>query len=538
VSGHPWSLVAPWYRWPRFAVPPRATPPVLQKYETSRLVDLFAKNPQRSLRFTAEDAVERRRKLFLALHKRFYLVVCELHCDAPGFPNARRDDVCEAGFVVRRRQTPVPAELEAEATRLMTRIGKRRAQLSLLDNRLRRVVPVGAAPGPIATGHAVRLLRAQARAQERLGELRAELAAFAETNELTPALEGWVPSEVEGVGAWRRIDGDGPEGGDEHVFPLYPLTPDPAIRPHAARGRTLYFGLVPTASSDAQADGSARFDERTAYELHCFVRRHDPRCPRRPARRDCRGELTWSAPSEPFTLAAPSDLVGTSNYPVTVTLPDLPELLDQAAKLPWGQGAPLKMKAPAGSSLPVVVDADGKGKPGQAGKAQICSFAIPLITIVAFFVFRLFLPVVVLLFGLWPLLRLRFCIDPELNLGLELDATFEAAKGGVDLEADVEAAEELRGTIKAKLNENMPAAGYGEVQPGDEMTKKETYRLNDLVAWVVEQQRRPDDPIFAPHPSPPAGALPSPNALLAPLIWEEELPVPELPDMPPVREAA
>src|SRR5213075_307178 len=47
------------------------------------------------------------RKLYLATHKRFYLVVCELHCDTIGFPNAARTDACEAGFVVRKR-VPAP----------------------------------------------------------------------------------------------------------------------------------------------------------------------------------------------------------------------------------------------------------------------------------------------------------------------------------------------------------------------------------------------------------------------------------------------
>ena len=51
----------------------------------------------------------RTRKIFLDTHKRFYLVVCQIHCDAPGLPARRtRDDVCEAGFVVRRRTTDIP----------------------------------------------------------------------------------------------------------------------------------------------------------------------------------------------------------------------------------------------------------------------------------------------------------------------------------------------------------------------------------------------------------------------------------------------
>ena len=47
---------------------------------------------------------------------------------------------------------------------------------------------------------------------------------------------------------------------------------------------------------------------------------------------------------------------------------------------------------------------------GTDGRSQICSFSIPLITIVATFVFKLFLPVVMFLFGLLFLLKLKFCI--------------------------------------------------------------------------------------------------------------------------------
>jgi hypothetical protein len=58
----------------------------------------------------------------------------------------------------------------------------------------------------------------------------------------------------------------------------------------------------------------------------------------------------------------------------------------------------------------------GKAESSGLGGPAICGFAIPLITIVATFVLRLFLPIVVFLFGLWWMLRLRFCIPPVLTL--------------------------------------------------------------------------------------------------------------------------
>ena len=112
------------------------TRPEIQKYETSKLVEAFMKNPQRHLKWMDEDLVHvvqksapvigstgksrrfadleyvidplRTRKIFLDTHKRFYLVVCQIHCDAPGFPRGARADVCRAGFVVRRRTTAIP----------------------------------------------------------------------------------------------------------------------------------------------------------------------------------------------------------------------------------------------------------------------------------------------------------------------------------------------------------------------------------------------------------------------------------------------
>ena len=524
MSGHPYRLVAPWYRWPRYAGDRRDSPPVLQKYETSQLVDLFRGNPQRSLKFTPEDVAEGRRKLFQPAHRRFYLVVCELHCDRPGFPDARGDDVCEAGFVIRRRRVPVPQELEQEAGRILERIGRRRANLAALGARLEGASRRTSA---VAVAHAGKLQKAHEHAQSRLDDLHAQLREFAETNELRERVEGWVPSELESVGSWSHLDGQTPEAGDEAVFRLFRLQGD-AQGPAAARGRSLYFGLVPTGSGDAQADGAPRFEPGRPYELRCFVRRHDPRCPRRPGRRDCCGELVWSEPSESFAFAAHSDLVGTSNRPLTIAMPDANALAAQAAALPFGAGAPLKFASPAGA-LAVAPDADGK--PVELAPPpfpQICSFAIPLITIVAQFVLKLFLPVVVLLFGLWLLLRLRFCILPSVDLGLDLTAELDLLAGGVDLEAgagiDVDA---RRAQIAAALDARLEGAQYPGAAPGARMAAE--YALGPLVQLTAEQQLGPlDARVAALQPDAPATEDAGPNSALAPLVWEAEVAVPEV----------
>jgi hypothetical protein len=527
VSPHPWSLVAPWYRWQREpGIARRDTRPALHKYETSKLVELFCENPQHSLRFTSEDADpdDGRRKLYLAQHKRFYLVVCELHCDRPGFPNAARDEVCETGFVLRRRHVRVPAELEQDTQRHLQRMRKREAQISMLQRSRRKT-----RSGPIAVAHANQAIKREARARQRLDELQSDFDEFAITHKLRAQLEGWAPSELEGLGTWSAIEDDVPEDGDEQVFALYPLIPDPKLRPHAARGRTIFYGLVPTAASDTLPDGSPRLDDTTGYEIHCFVRRHDPHCPRKPGRTDCCGELTWSAPTETFTLASPQDLYGTSNRPVTVQLPDIPKLLDQARTLPFGAGAPLRMATPLGSDLPIAV-ADGKPEKGKSSaSAQICSFAIPLITIVAYFVLRLFLPIVVLLFGLWFLLKLKFCILPSIKLSTEVTARLQATAPGVKLKAGGDA-EAVTGEVKTGLTDH-PLPGEGSNGHSfEEMLDDKDHKLtaSELLELYACQGSNPSDAGFNYPPPLPPLAVPSPNSALAPLIWEPELPIPEL----------
>lgn len=105
-SRHPWLLLGPRYRWPdpdRLASG-RTSAPALQAFASPGFVDEFLREPQRSLRDRSDDHEDGTRKLFLAGHRRFYIVACELHCNAPGLPPVTRDQVCEAGFVIRRHR--------------------------------------------------------------------------------------------------------------------------------------------------------------------------------------------------------------------------------------------------------------------------------------------------------------------------------------------------------------------------------------------------------------------------------------------------
>jgi hypothetical protein len=494
---HPLAIVAPWWRWPDPAstASGRLTAPVLLKYDTSRLVTEFLKNPQRNLEWMDEDLVHvvqpaapittpssngksrrlsdlayvidprRTRKIFLDTHKRFYLVVCQLHCDAPGFPRARRDEVCQAGFVVRRRTTDIPAAGAKQASQILKRIGAARSALGTIEAARARVTapatPASSAGarGPVAmVGSAVitvrralvsgarstTLERQRASTRALLEAERSRLLAWAAQFDVAPRLEAWVPDpSLDKVGAWMAVEEKPGALAGEATFPLYPLVPPQGDPEHAAAFGTIYFGLLPTGTGETDPLGVARFDDRQYYEVTCFATRHaTPGDRTTPC--DCPGSLFWSRPTEPYRLAAQFDAVGTAKRPVTVQLPDLDALAAQAA--------PAFGVAFAKPKNSLMISGTKDGKPvdrGRTGDFEICSFSIPLITLVASFVFEIFLPVVVLLFGLWFLLKLKFCIPPEVEL---------AAGVTGELSLDMPAADEaaLAPAVKASID-----ASYG-----------------------------------------------------------------------------
>ncbi len=517
MNAHPWVLVAPWYRWPRAGVPGsgRGTPPAIQKFSSDTYVLDFLANPQHSLQF--DDLVDRvqtvrlvtapkplavalatkfsslfvpkdkdgkpsairaslepsaLRKIYLDTHSRHYLVVCELHCDLAGFPSPDSREVCQAGLVVRRRHLAYPEVAKAEARAI---VGNLVAVESAIAARQQ-----GPAGGDCGCGSRKTLaarLRALFKAtQPSLPELlakrdalNAQLAAWRSASGASWVQEGWLPGDRDRIGAWQVVE-DEPQDLLESWFPMWPLFADPAKPEHDATGRTIYYGVLPTASFDTDAFGKARFDDQTSYEIRCFVRRHDPRCPRGETP-DCQGQLIWSLATESYRLAPQFDLQGTSNRPVTIQMPDLAELAAQVGqKAPLGKFSPVKVIQPQ-ALAPTV---DGKAcTGGSMGGPAICFISIPLITIVALFVFNLFLPIVVFIFGLWFLLALKFCIPPQLALDLSLSAKITAldakldlvAAAGVDLDADFPlslgfTADDLNRELAAGLSAGF-SASYG-----------------------------------------------------------------------------
>jgi hypothetical protein len=458
---HPLKLVAPWYRWARQAQSPtdprdpRRSRPVFQKFEGTDFVQTFCRDPQRSLQFiddidtvfkptaVADSTTAGRvrslfksagtrfalvptgmRKMYLEIHKRYYLVVCELHCDLPGFPTAAASEICQAGFVVRRRSFDFPGGRsdQRQATAFLQQIVAVQAHISDLQL-------TAPAKGMTARRRAneIAKMKAAGTFEPKLAELNGQLAAlrqqlrdWRDANGVTELVEGWEPGPFKNIGSWQTVE-ETPSLLTESSFPMYPLFADPKVPDHSGRGKTIYFGVFPTSSFDTDERGTARFDDANLYEIRCFVRQPAPGCPPDPA--TCHGPLTWSEPTEPYKLAATSDLIGTSQRPITIQMPDLQELAAQVATLPVKQLAPVKVVQP--QALNFSVDKDGNPKSPSVGAFKVCFFAIPLITLVAFFVLNIFLPILVFLFGLFFLLQLKFCIPPSISLSAGLKAELD-----------------------------------------------------------------------------------------------------------------
>ena len=467
---HPWTLVAPWWKWanPNNSMNGRMTRPVFQKYETSKLVDEFIKTPQHALKWLDEDLVHiaqkstpvlgsngkprrladwdyvvdalRTRKIFLDTHKRFYLVVCQVHCDAPGFPRAARGDVCNAGFVVRRRTTSIPAAGAKAAGQILKHINNARGQLAAIDLEAARSATMNTATiaNTLSGLSTTTIVRQRASTMALLESERARLFEWAANFDVAPRLQGWFNDpNLEKIGAWANVANKPDALNGESVFPMYPLIPQRGDASHSGQFGTIYFGLLPTGTGETDTQGHARFDDKEYYEVTCFAERHlIPHDRGSPCH--CPDSLFWSLPTEPYRLASHFDVVGSARRPVTVQLPDLNELAAQSAPA-FG----VAFAKPAGS-LMVSGDKNGKArKLGRSSKFEICSFSIPLITIVASFVFELFLPVLMIMFQLWFMLKLKFCILPEVDVAAGVTAEISVTKPSLAFEASLSASVDL-----------------------------------------------------------------------------------------------
>jgi hypothetical protein len=378
---------------------------------------------------------------------------------------------------------------------LLRQVTLARAQLGAIDRKIGRA----ARANGVAQARHTLLRERRENALRKVSERETGLREWATAAGVRRSLQGWLPLAVAdgdapvplperperepglrplpGLGRWAPV-GELPDELTEATFPLYPLIADPGDPAHDATGFTIFFGVVPTVTTDLEllppvadpaerrgrVDRTPRFGEFDLYEIRCFVRRHDPHCPRRVGRRDCHGELYWSEPTEAYRLAGHLDPRGTANRPITIAMPDLTELPAQAAGL-VGMGG-MRVQTPPGSQL------DVPGTPGGDG-FQICTFMIPLITIIAMFVLKLFLPVVVFLFQLWWMLALKLCIPPSVEVDGGLAADIEARGPAFELDAQLKV--EVLGKLKLgvqNLTKNIVATAehLGSDPAGEDMT--------------------------------------------------------------------
>jgi hypothetical protein len=454
---HAWKLVAPWWFWSPADDPQsgRQSAPQLQMFAADDFIEGFLKRPQHGLRFKDDEdrvhsvnllgsglaqvptlaqlqadpqrvrlVASATRKLFLPVHGRHYLVSASLHCDAREFPPVDPAQVCGSGFVVRRLSSPVPAALERELAGLQQQAELAQAELDELNLRgpLRAHLAWMRRRRLEALERGGLLHQARLAAQQKAALAQAALGSWKARHGITQQVEVWVAdADDPDLGDWQPLRAEQQLAGHpaEHHYPLRRLHAPPDQPLHEASGRTLFFGAVPTTSSQRDRSGQPRFDDRALYEIRCFVTRRRPACQRPRGASGCQGQRVWSAPTEAFRLASPMDPVGCAKRPIVLRMPDLRELLAHAVARP--RGALSNVRVVHAQQISPMVKA-GQPQKGTPGGAAFCHFSIPLITIVAMFVLNLFLPIVVLLFQLWFLLAFRFCIPPSISASVEIDA--------------------------------------------------------------------------------------------------------------------
>ncbi len=475
---HNWLLDGPWYRQQSLGggAVSRSQRPIIQKYASSDFATEIITDPEHSLRFVGEDFVNNfslppndpvtpstpgvsnnSLKLFLDTHSRFYVVVCELHCDTAGYPDVDRKQVAEAGFVVRRFATQL-TETQRQA---MQPVLKQRAILQARINRINRGLKnLYSTPGN-GPGRLELRKKLNKKQSAKLTELNAALAANSETLQnikeqykINVDAQGWIAGEHKGRGKWITLEDEVPQQLSEQTFPLYPVIADPAQQHHAAQGKSIWYGLIPTQSADVDDQDAPRFDDESGYELRCYVRRQ-PDCDE-DSGICCPGDLVWSQATESYRLAEFYDLDGCGHKPINIKMPNLDNLRQQVARGPVGKGANVRVTTPENSGISTTTGDDfAMPEPAAAGGSSICFFAIPLITIVAMFLLRLVLPIVVFLFNLWFLLSLRLCIPPSIKFDAGLAAELKLIPPEFDFAAEFSAGASLQigGQFVNSLNE-------------------------------------------------------------------------------------
>ena len=521
MSSHPFAFRAPWYVREREHVglrDPRALRPVIQMYDSPRFVKQVTSDPRDSLAFTPDDlwsfpvpvafpgpgpgrarfatfrmVTTPLRKLYQPNHDRFYLVVVELFCDEPGLPRAGPHRDVTVKFAMRRRH------LVLSGGRSSVRRLARELMLDLLRHQ-HAGLDLAARPAAV-TPDVDDLWWANQAARERFTEDHADLL-----NAVTAHVDSqsWLVDSATGDGRWGDLGGRGPTEA-EQTFPMWRL-PDRLDTCAAANTRSLWFGLVPTYSADHWLDPDPaasgrpvpKLDDHAIYELVCSVTQS-------PAARQeqCPPKVWWSAPTEPFRLAAAYDPEGTKNRNVSISAPDFRALAARAGR-PAGPGG-LAISTPPGSQMQFNpfggIPTPGSGSMGSGG--GVCTFAFELFFIVALFLFLMFMPIVVFAFQLWWMLALRFCF-------VRLDAQFQAlasffAGASANVLADLQANTSLAADARADLNDIMGVTPPKPPHPPGPGIVESMAASPDFVAnpGIPPDLVTAADPALAAAPTPP-----------------------------------
>ncbi|MFF7933679.1 hypothetical protein [Streptomyces sp. NPDC007940] len=354
------------------------------------------------------------RKLYQPNHDRFYALAIELFCDAPGFPSPGDLTGVDLKFVVRRERTVLPPDPTGKAAKAVHELARKviRARYKGLSK-----LPTDAL--------------GDSDVAEVLGDPETRGAFEAEYEQLMLSLgarhivEAWTVSPG-GRGSWHEVKDDTPHSPPEltpgeQELPMWQRPPGGG-ECVAAQHRSLWFGVVPTFSGDTDREGRPKLDDHSVYRLYCFARKQPP-----PGHDDCPPRMWWSGPSRRYRLAAFHDPSGTKNRRVTITAPDFRAVAARAGR-PAGPGG-VEILRPPGSQLTFDPN-NGSPRNGEVGGTtpESCTYALEVFTIVAMFVFALFLPIVTFLFQLWWLLTFRFCTPPPGNAFTLLDSFFGSGK--------------------------------------------------------------------------------------------------------------